>query len=101
MLISKKTIVGIIKLSGIISTDTRLGSKNGLNLNDLSDSLTKGFSFKNIKAIVLLVNSPGGSPVQSALIANRIRDLAKEKEIPVYFVASYYHILVANRNIIS
>ena len=30
------------------------------------------------------MNSPGGSPVQSALIANRIRDLAKEKEIPVY-----------------
>ena len=55
-----------------------------MNLNDLSDSITKAFSFKNIKAMVLLVNSPGGSPVQSALIANRIRDIAKEKEIPVY-----------------
>ena len=84
MFISKKSIVGIVKLSGIISTETRLGSRGGLNLNDLSDSLTKAFSFKNIKAIVLLVNSPGGSPVQSALIANRVRDLAREKEIPVY-----------------
>ncbi len=46
--------------------------------------IKKAFSFKNMKAIALLVNSPGGSPVQSALIANRIRDLAKEKEIPVY-----------------
>ena len=84
MFISKKSIIGIVKLSGIISTETRLGSRGGLNLNDLSDSLTKAFSFKNIKAIVLLVNSPGGSPVQSALIANRVRDLAREKEIPVY-----------------
>ena len=84
MFITKKSIIGIIKLTGIISTESRLGSRGGLNLNDLSDSITKAFSFKNIKAIVLLVNSPGGSPVQSALIANRIRDLAKEKEIPVY-----------------
>ncbi len=84
MFISKKSIIGIVKLSGIISTETRLGSRAGLNLNDLSDSLTKAFSFKNVKAIVLLVNSPGGSPVQSALIANRVRDLAREKEIPVY-----------------
>jgi len=82
--ISKKSIIGIIKLSGIISTETRIGSRGGLNLNDLSDSLTKAFLYKNIKALVLLINSPGGSPVQSALIANRIRDLAKEKEIPVY-----------------
>ena len=84
MFITKKSIIGIVKLSGIISTETRLGSRGGLNLNDLSDSFTKAFSFKNLKAIVLLVNSPGGSPVQSALIANRVRDLAKEKEIPVY-----------------
>ena len=84
MFIAKKSIIGIIKLAGIISTESRLGSRGGLNLNDLSDSITKAFSFKNMKAIVLLVNSPGGSPVQSALIANRIRDLAKEKEIPVY-----------------
>ena len=84
MFITKKSIIGIIKLTGIISTESRLGSRGGLNLNDLSDSITKAFSFKNMKAIVLLVNSPGGSPVQSALIANRIRDLAKEKEIPVY-----------------
>ena len=84
MFITKKSIIGIIKLAGIISTEGRLGSRGGLNLSDLSDSLTKAFSFKNIKAIALLINSPGGSPVQSALIANRIRDLAKEKEIPVY-----------------
>ena len=84
MFISKKKTIAIIKLSGIISSESRLGGRGSLNLNDLSDSITKAFSLKKVKAIVLLVNSPGGSPVQSALIANRIRDLAKEKEVPVY-----------------
>jgi signal peptide peptidase SppA len=82
--ISKKPTVAMIKLSGIISSESRLGGRGSLNLNDLSDSITKAFSFKNIKAVLLLVNSPGGSPVQSALIANRICELSKEKEVPVY-----------------
>ena len=81
---SKTPIVALIKLSGIISPEGRIGSKNNLNLNDLSDSLTKAFSFKNVKAVAILVNSPGGSPVQSSLISNRIRELALEKDMPVY-----------------
>jgi signal peptide peptidase SppA len=40
-----------------------------------------------VKAVALVVNSPGGSPVQSALIAGRIRALAAEKELPVYAFA--------------
>ena len=84
MFFSKNPVVALIKLSGIISPDGRLGSKNNLNLNDLSDSLTKAFRFKNVKAVALLINSPGGSPVQSCLISNRIRELSAEKEMPVY-----------------
>jgi serine protease SohB len=34
--------------------------------------------------VALLVNSPGGSPAQSSLIAARIRRLADEKKVPVY-----------------
>ena len=84
MFFAKTPIIALIKLSGIISPEGRLGSKSNLNLNDLSDSLTKAFNFKNVKAVALLVNSPGGSPVQSSLISNRIRELSSEKEIPVY-----------------
>ena len=84
MFFSKTPIVALIKLSGIISPEGRIGSKNNLNLNDLSDSLTKAFSFKNVKAVAILVNSPGGSPVQSSLISNRIRELSLEKDMPVY-----------------
>ena len=84
MFFSKTPVVALIKLSGIISPEGRIGSKNNLNLNDLSDSLTKAFSFKNVKAVAILVNSPGGSPVQSSLISNRIRELSLEKDMPVY-----------------
>ena len=41
------------------------------------------FAARKAPAAVLIVNSPGGSPVQSALIAARIRDLAAEKKRPV------------------
>ena len=81
---SKKPTVALLKLYGIISSEGRLGGRGSLNLNDLSDSISKAFNHKSIKAVALLVNSPGGSPVQSALISNRIRELAAEKDMPVY-----------------
>ena len=81
---SKKPTVALLKLYGIISSEGRLGGRGSLNLNDLSDSISKAFTHKSVKAVALLVNSPGGSPVQSALISNRIRELAAEKDMPVY-----------------
>ena len=55
----------------------------GLTLAGLERSLDAAFAHKHAPAVALLVNSPGGSPVQSALIAGRIRDLAREKNKPV------------------
>ncbi|MGY9004000.1 MAG: S49 family peptidase, partial [Rhodospirillales bacterium] len=40
-----------------------------------------------VKAVALVINSPGGSPVQSALIAKRIRDLAEEHDVKVFAFA--------------
>ena len=45
--------------------------------------LDAAFGHKHARAVALLINSPGGSPVQSALIAGRIRALAEEKKLPV------------------
>ena len=53
--------MALIKLSGIISPEGRIGSKNNLNLNDLSDLLIKAFTFKNVKAVALLVIRQGVS----------------------------------------
>ena len=54
-----------------------------LNDASLAPVLEKAFSRGKPSAVVLEVNSPGGSPVQSSLIGARIRRLAEEKEVPV------------------
>ena len=75
-------VVSVIRLSGVIGG--RSGPVgNGLTLNGLEKTIESAFSSKRVKAVALAINSPGGSPVQSALIAGRIRALADEKKIPV------------------
>ena len=54
--------------------------KPGLSLATAAIPLEKAFSHKKAPAVALIINSPGGSPVQSRLIFQRIRDLAKENE---------------------
>jgi signal peptide peptidase SppA len=77
-----KKNIAVIKLSGIIG-NVGMG-KAGLSIDSLNKYLEKAFSLPKLQAVCLTINSPGGSPVQSELIANRIIQLASEKEIPVY-----------------
>ncbi len=81
---ARSNLVSVIRMTGIIASGGRLGSRGSLNINELSDALLKAFSLKNVKAVALIINSPGGSPVQSALISEKIRELSKEKDVPVY-----------------
>ena len=76
-------LVPVVRLYGVISAQ---GSplRPALNLASLASSLEKAFAMKGAKAVALAVNSPGGSPVQSALVHDRIRLLADEKKLPVY-----------------
>ena len=75
-------IVPEVRLSGVIAAGGRFGAR-GLSLDAVSPLLSKAFGVKGAKAVALAINSPGGSPVQSALIATRIRLLAAEKNLPV------------------
>jgi serine protease SohB len=70
--------VAVIRLQGAISTSAR-----SLNDRGLAESIEKAFKSKPV-AVALEISSPGGSPVQSSLIAARIRRLADEKDIPVF-----------------
>jgi signal peptide peptidase SppA len=79
-LFKAKSLVNVINLNGVIGS---VGFKQGLTLSHLNIAIEKAFTGKNIKAVALNINSPGGSPVQSELIAKRISQLSKEKEIPV------------------
>lgn len=76
----KPKSVAILPLKGAIMDNPR-----GLNLKGLLPALTKIEKVgKKLDAIVLLINSPGGSPVQSSLIASRIRYVANKHKLPVY-----------------
>jgi len=74
-------VVGVLRLSGVIGQAGAL--RKGLTLEALAGPIERLFKIKRLKAVALAVNSPGGSPVQSALIARRIRSLAEEKDVPV------------------
>jgi signal peptide peptidase SppA len=74
-------IVPVVRLSGTIGRVSRFQS--GITLTSVAPLLKRAFAIKAAPAIALIVNSPGGSPVQSHLIYKRIRALAVEKEKPV------------------
>lgn len=78
-------VVAVVPLNGVIG---RLGGlQRGLTLRGLASTLKRAFELDDAKAVAIIVDSPGGSPVQSALIAGRIRALAAEKKLPVYAFA--------------
>ena len=75
-------VVPVVRLSGVIATGGLLGTR-GLSIESAAPLLARAFAQRGAKAVALVINSPGGSPVQSALIAKRIRLLATEKKLPV------------------
>lgn len=74
-------LVSVVRLQGIIAAQGR-----GVTLNDaaLAPLLDSAFTKGKPAAVALILNSPGGSPTQSSLIAARIRRLAEEKGVKVY-----------------
>jgi serine protease SohB len=76
-------LVSVIRLQGVIGSGARPGI-GGLNDATLAPMIDKAFRKGRPRAVALIVNSPGGSAVQSSLIAARVRRLAAEKKIPVH-----------------
>ncbi|HEY6983262.1 S49 family peptidase [Reyranella sp.] len=74
--------VPVVRMAGVIASNPLLGSR-GLSIESVAPLLARAFNLRGAKAVALAINSPGGSPVQSALIAQRIRLLAREKNLPV------------------
>jgi signal peptide peptidase SppA len=70
--------VSVIRLQGAI-----LAGGRGMDDASLAPVIERAFTRGKPAAIAIEINSPGGSPVQSSLIAARIRRLADEKNIPV------------------
>ncbi|MFH3480311.1 S49 family peptidase [Xanthobacter variabilis] len=75
-------VVPVVRLSGAIGMSSPFSAS--LTLAGCAKALEKAFAMKEAPAVALLINSPGGSPVQSHLIFKRIRALAEEKEKHVF-----------------
>jgi signal peptide peptidase SppA len=74
-------VVPVVRLSGVIGAVTPL--RPGMTLASVARVLERAFAVRNAKAVALVINSPGGSPVQSRQIYLRIKQLAAEKKLPV------------------
>jgi signal peptide peptidase SppA len=76
--------VAVVRLEGVI---TPAGSpsprRGGITLEGLESPLKKAFGLPGVQAVALAISSPGGAPTQSALVADRIRGLAAEHDVPV------------------
>ena len=73
--------IALVRLQGTISA--RPGFGGGISLATAAPVLDRAFGLKHLAAVFLVINSPGGSPVQSSLVAAHIRRLAEEKKLPV------------------
>jgi serine protease SohB len=82
-LFEKHPRVALVRLSGLIAARGGAFQAPGLSAASLTPVLERAFALKRLAAVALAINSPGGSPVQSSLIAAQIRRLADKKKVPV------------------
>jgi signal peptide peptidase SppA len=79
-LFRRPPVIPVVRLHGVIAAEQRPGR---LNIESVEPLLKRAFDMRSAPAVAIVVNSPGGSPVQSRLISKRIRQLAEEKNKPV------------------
>ena len=77
-------VVPVIRFDGVIAPRQWRGT---MSLASHAAALDRAFAMKRAAAVAIIVNSPGGSPVQSSLLYRRIRQLAQEKRLPVFAFA--------------
>jgi signal peptide peptidase SppA len=81
-LFDPKPKVVLIRMAGVIADSANM-RKASISFEKYKKNIEKAFSMKPLKAVVLVINSPGGAPAQCSLITAQIRKLSEEKEIPV------------------
>lgn len=81
-LFTSKDKIAIVRLSGVISDQGV--KRKGISHNKFEKIFERAFDVHNLKALALIINSPGGSPAQSSLIGHQIRTLSEEKKVPVF-----------------
>ncbi len=81
--VAKLDHTALIDIQGVIGA----GADADVNAESVVSSLQAAFDNKRTKGLILRINSPGGSPVQSGIINDEIKRLrALHPEVPVYAV---------------
>ena len=75
---SRRPVVPVLRLSGPIGMATPL--RPGLSLATAAGAIERAFTMSKTPTVAVVINSPGGSPVQSSLMFKRMRQLADEKK---------------------
>jgi signal peptide peptidase SppA len=77
-------VVAVVRFDGVIGPRQW---RNAVSLASHAGALDRAFAARRLAAVAIAINSPGGSPVQSALLFRRIRQLADEKGVRVFAFA--------------
>ena len=78
-----KDKIAFLRMAGVIA-DSSVMRRAGINHQKYREAIAEAFEAKRVRAVALIVNSPGGAPAQCSLITTQIRRIAAEKNIPVY-----------------
>lgn len=79
----ERSVVGVVRLHGVITPGMNPLARSVVNMSTVEPVLKRAFESDRLAAVALQINSPGGAPTQSALVADRIRGLAEEHQVPV------------------
>ena len=77
-------VVAVVRFDGVIGPRQW---RTAMSLASHAAALERAFAVSGLGGVALSINSPGGSPVQSALLFRRIRQLAEETGVPVFAFA--------------
>src|ERR1700753_705193 len=78
-----RPVVAVVKLHGVITPSPSPVGRGSISLSSRESALARAFAHERLAAVAMIVNSPGGAPTQSALVADRIRGLAGKRRVPV------------------
>lgn len=82
-LLDPKDRVAVLRFAGVIA-DSSMMKRAGINYQKFREAIPDAFDVARVKAVAIIINSPGGAPAQCSLISDRLRALSVEKNIPVF-----------------
>ena len=75
--------IAVIRMSGIIADSSQM-RRAGINFHKFKDSIENAFDLPRVKAVAIVINSPGGAPAQCSVLSSLVQRLSNDKNVPVF-----------------